>query len=127
MLLMPTAIRAVTEQTEQTYNLEPLGAGESQYGLFQHPRAPPLIVWRVPVGCDYSGFFVEVLNFLIGLQSFAGRNNDVISLDMGKCSEEFLRTLEPEEADLIRRLQRTMMCKVWNAEPDWKNYHFDSP
>ena len=62
------------------YNMNPLGDEESPYGFFQHPSAPPLIVWRVPVGCDYSGFFVEVLNFLIGLQSFAKRSNDVLYL-----------------------------------------------
>eukprot|EP00944_MAST-04C_sp_MAST-4C-sp1_P007443 g7443.t1 len=116
---MPTALRAV--MPEQTYNMEPLGGEESQYGLFQLPWASPLIVWRVPVGCDYSGFFVEVLNFLIGLQSFAGRKNDVISLDMGKCSEEFLRTLEPEEADLIRRLQENYEARYGMQNPDWKN------
>ena len=69
---------------------------------------------------------MEVLNFLIGLQSFAGRKNDVISLDMGKCSEEFLRTLEPEEADLIRRLQENYEARYGMQNPRLEKYHFDS-
>ena len=120
-MLMPTAIRAV--MPEQNYTMNPLGDEESPYGFVQHTWASPSIVWRVPVGCDYSGFFVEVLNFLIGLQHLSYRNNDALflALDMGKCSEAFLDTLEPGEAELIRLLQKNYEARYGIRNPDWKN------
>ena len=85
----------------------------------------PFLVWRVPIGCDYSGFFVEVLNFLIGLDNIT--NNDksnILHLDIGGCSNEFLETLEKREAILIKRLQKNYIERYENPtlqNPDWTN------
>ena len=58
------------------------------------------VEWRVPVGCGFSGFFVEVaLGFMLPLASSGS-----FRLLCGKCDEAFLTgQLTVKEADAIRR------------------------
>ena len=56
--------------------------------------------WRVPVGCDWSGFFTEVaLGFIPALHA-AGVHARLLS---GKCEDAWVRSqLEPKDADVLR-------------------------
>jgi len=58
------------------------------------------VEWRVPVGCGFSGFFVEVaLGFMLPLASSGS-----FHLLCGKCEEDFLTgQLTVREADAIRK------------------------
>ena len=58
------------------------------------------VEWRVPVGCGFSGFFVEVaLGFMLPLASSGS-----FRLLCGKCDEDFLTgQLTVKEADAIRK------------------------
>eukprot|EP00041_Stephanoeca_diplocostata_P009941 m.157102 g.157102 ORF g.157102 m.157102 type:complete len:492 (-) comp17962_c0_seq1:226-1701(-) len=61
------------------------------------------VVWRLPVGCDYSGFFVEVLGLLDAMDSILHPN---FYFDLGaKCSSAMLETLTEEERFVLTSLQ----------------------
>ena len=49
---------------------------------------PPALVWAAPIGCDYSGFFVEILSYLEGLGPFFTKERPGLFLSMGQCSQE---------------------------------------
>ena len=62
------------------------------------PLPPTVSVqWRTPVGCDYSGFFVETLTFAVGLSSLLPK----FHLDIGKCKETMLSTMTKRERDFL--------------------------
>ena len=48
------------------------------------------LVWGAPIGCDFSGFFVEILSYLIGLDSFLPAERGLF-VNIGDCSESFLK------------------------------------
>lgn len=61
------------------------------------------VVWRLPVGCDYSGFFVEVLGLLDAMDSLLYPN---FYFDLGaKCSDKMLETLTVDERVVLTYLQ----------------------
>lgn len=99
----------------------------SQVAVESIQQNRPFIVWRVPIGCDYSGFFVEVLNFLMGLDDIIKSEDELLHLDIGICSPKFLNTLAPREAKLIRKYQSnyikryTANQKSPPAMIDWTN------
>ena len=66
-------------------------------------KLPP-IVWAAPIGCDFSGFFVEVLSYMIGLADAVPPRR--IFFKLGDCSEAFLSSLGEKEASILRTLQR---------------------
>jgi hypothetical protein len=55
--------------------------------------------WRLPVGCDYSGFFVEMLGSLAELI----RRTGSVALNVGACSDAMLASLGPEEERAVRK------------------------
>eukprot|EP00038_Savillea_parva_P005019 m.146052 g.146052 ORF g.146052 m.146052 type:complete len:563 (-) comp11640_c0_seq2:106-1794(-) len=59
------------------------------------------VVWRLPIGCDFSGFFVEVLGLLPGLVNLLPR----FYLDIGHCEAAILNALEPRDRHLLTQLQ----------------------
>eukprot|EP00300_Choanocystis_sp_HF-7_P006076 c14464_g1_i1.p1 GENE.c14464_g1_i1~~c14464_g1_i1.p1 ORF type:complete len:493 (+),score=57.82 c14464_g1_i1:22-1479(+) len=63
----------------------------------------PAVVWYLPVGCDYNGFFVELLGYIVELSSQV-----TLAIHTGNCAEEMLSTLNPEEARVIRSLQSAL-------------------
>ena len=68
------------------------------------PDAPPVsfsLHWNVPVGCDWSGFFVEGLGFGVGLARAMG--DEDFALTIGKCSKEMLAQLTKAEQHLVTR------------------------
>ena len=70
-----------------------------------------------------QGFFIEVLNFLIGLDNIIKNGDELLHLDIGICSPKFLNTLAPSEAKLIHKLQSNYI-KRYTANPamiDWTN------
>ena len=96
---------------------------ENSHVSVESQQNRPFIVWRVPIGCDYSGFFIEVLNFLIGLDNIIKNGDELLHLDIGICSPKFLNTLAPSEAKLIHKLQSNYI-KRYTANPamiDWTN------
>ena len=66
------------------------------------------VEWRVPVGCDFSGFFVEVaLGFMPALARHDTASRSRFWLLTGECTEEFLReSLTHREATVYRALRR---------------------
>jgi glycosyltransferase involved in cell wall biosynthesis len=65
---------------------------------------PPVsfsLQWHLPVGCDWSGFFVEGLGFGVGLARAVGE--DAFALSVGACSEEMLAQLTEAEQRLVSR------------------------
>jgi hypothetical protein len=66
-------------------------AGEGPPGRFWE--------WRLPVGCDYSGFFLEMLGCLAELI----RRTSAVALNTGACSEAMLWSLAPGEERAVRR------------------------
>lgn len=61
---------------------------------------PLSVTWKLPVGCDFSGFFLEVLGYLVALEGKVPN----LGLDMGTCSEEMFGLLAPQEAEILRRV-----------------------
>jgi hypothetical protein len=55
-------------------------------------------MWQ-PVGCDFSGFFVELLGYLVPLSR---RSSVRFAVDLGACSDETLQQLLPDEAVALR-------------------------
>ena len=58
------------------------------------------VQWHLPIGCDYSGFFVEGLTFAVGLSSLLPN----FSLKVGACSDQMLDQATP--------LERAVLLKV---------------
>ncbi|KAK3235770.1 hypothetical protein CYMTET_54035 [Cymbomonas tetramitiformis] len=58
------------------------------------------VTWKLPVGCDFSGFFLEVLGYLVALEGKVPN----LGVDMGTCSEEMFGMLAPQEAEILRRV-----------------------
>lgn len=54
------------------------------------------VEWRIPIGCDFSGFFVEVA---LGYIPILKPRIAELYLLQTRCSEEFLSLLKPDEAD----------------------------
>eukprot|EP00959_Pyramimonas_sp_CCMP1952_P417471 8746419-Pyramimonas_sp.AAC.2 len=57
--------------------------------------------WKTPVGCDFSGFFVEVLGYIVALEARA----PAFRLDVGRCTEAMLEKVGLKEREVLRRLQ----------------------
>ena len=71
--------------------LLPVGAGHSGVA------AGKFWEWRLPVGCDFSGFFIEMLGCLAELI-----NQATVALNTGACSEAMLASLAPGEERAVR-------------------------
>eukprot|EP00240_Pyramimonas_obovata_P015252 CAMPEP_0118948510 /NCGR_PEP_ID=MMETSP1169-20130426/47967_1 /TAXON_ID=36882 /ORGANISM="Pyramimonas obovata, Strain CCMP722" /LENGTH=276 /DNA_ID=CAMNT_0006894961 /DNA_START=117 /DNA_END=944 /DNA_ORIENTATION=+ len=65
------------------------------------PKLQIPLEWKTPVGCDFSGFFVEVLGYIVALD----KRTPAFHLDIGQCSEDMLTKVGPEEREVLRRLQ----------------------
>lgn len=77
-----------------------LGLVEQEDGTCVDERRPK-VVWHLPVGCSFSGFFVEFLGYLVGgLDSYFD-----LSLRMGWCEDQFLDRLTKKEKALLGSLQ----------------------
>eukprot|EP00040_Diaphanoeca_grandis_P014888 m.75636 g.75636 ORF g.75636 m.75636 type:complete len:489 (-) comp24809_c0_seq2:64-1530(-) len=61
------------------------------------------IVWRLPVGCDFSGFFVEVLSVLPALAQKLPANS--LFFDMGECGSKMFNALPHDEATFLKTIQ----------------------
>ena len=59
------------------------------------------VEWILPVGCDFSGFFVELLGYIVELNS----RFDLAIRGLGVCTDSFLETLGPDEATALRAAQ----------------------
>ena len=64
--------------------------------------------WSVPVGCDWSGFFVEGLEFAKGLRPLLGSSGLSSSsspswfhLDVGPCDDAMLSAMSPAERAIL--------------------------
>lgn len=73
------------------------------------------VEWRLPIGCDYSGFFMEVvMGYLPGLHERrvkAGPDAAPrVVLLSGECDAAFLQGLEPADAEAYRA--------AWSSEAD---------
>ena len=84
------------------------------------------VVWRLPVGCDFSGFFVELLGYVVPLTAHPQLR---FAVDLGQCSAETLRQLAPREARALQEAQGRFDSSaaahvlVDHAEPcAWKQY-----
>ena len=79
-------------------------------GLVNGLEGPGLapLVWGAPIGCDFSGFFVEILAYLVGLNSlFPGKQE--LFVNLGVCSESFLQKLEAKESSVLKRAQNNFL------------------
>lgn len=58
-----------------------------------------IIHWVLPVGCDFSGFFVEMLGFIVSL---SGKVDNIL-VEVGDCSPSTLSHLSNEESAILKR------------------------
>ena len=82
-----------------------LGGGQFGFGS----DTPPL-VWYAGIGCDSSGFFNEIAALLSGLHPLLPR--DKLRVKIGKCSDQFLSTLIPQEARVLADLQKANLMET---------------
>jgi glycosyltransferase involved in cell wall biosynthesis len=80
--------------------------------LFLHlnqsePVDLPAVIWSAPIGCDSSGFFMEIVEILMGMAPFF--SDRMLFVDVGKCSSSFLKNLNTEESHLIQQLQNNFI------------------
>lgn len=61
----------------------------------------PPIIFMSHIGCDFSGFFMEIMGFVQGLKHFS---SDVY-LDIGKCANTFKSKLEGNESSAMSTAQ----------------------
>jgi glycosyltransferase involved in cell wall biosynthesis len=61
----------------------------------------PPIIFMSHIGCDFSGFFAEIMGFIQGMEKYTSN----VYLDIGKCSSTFLDKLEPAESLMISKAQ----------------------
>ena len=71
------------------------------------------LIWVVPVGCDFSGFLMEVLGYLVGLHEVLLSGE--LFVDVGQCSHAFLCQLEPSQSSCLQGLQESYQ----RTKPDW--------
>ena len=83
---------AAEHGSQNPTQLLPAGAGHSGVA------AGRFWEWRLPVGCDFSGFFIEMLGSLAELMNQAN-----VALNTGACSEAMLASLAPGEERAVRR------------------------
>ena len=62
----------------------------------------PTVRWELPVGCDFSGFFVETVTLLPELLR---RTEGTMQYKVGECSDETLDALPAEERTALLRAQ----------------------
>ena len=61
------------------------------------------VEWILPVVCDFSGFFVELLGYIVELNS---RFDPTLAIrGLSVCTDSFLETLGPDEATALRAAQ----------------------
>jgi len=60
-----------------------------------------VVDWKLPVGCDWSGFFVEMLGYIPELE----RRVRKLILSSGKCGQGMLGQLTQEESKVVSRSQ----------------------
>ena len=113
VLLMPNVCSLVC-----TSVLALFGSIATVGGDITHTNEIPLaMVWAAPIGCDYSGFFVEILSYLVGLEPFFTKEGPGLFLSMGQCSSSLLLSLDKEERAVLERVQRSFV----KYPPRWKD------
>lgn len=73
----------------------------------------PPVVWRAPIGCDISGFFIEILAFFKGLVPFF--EEEKLFLDIGRCSR--FKTFTDRDTSLLQTLQASFA----KDPPKWED------
>lgn len=68
---------------------------------FTEPSSTLLsVLWHTPIGCDFSGFFVELLGVIVALDPHVN-----LRLDIGFCSPSMVAQLSPNEGAVLSRIQ----------------------
>ena len=89
-------------------SVEKPSTASSEYSLSQ-------VVWSVPVGCDWSGFFSEGLDFAVGLSRALGPEK--FSLNTGHCGSDMLNQMTPEQVKMFLRWQEKSVVAGRGAIP----------
>lgn len=74
------------------------------------------ILVRAPIGCDSSGFFNEILSLVVGLRRIIDDEKRLF-VEIGKCTDVFLSSLEQHEALTLKVLQRNFE----EFQSSWEN------
>jgi glycosyltransferase involved in cell wall biosynthesis len=87
--------------------------------------ATTAVVWHAPVGCDFSGFFMESLTFAVGLSSLLQN----FHFDVGQCTSHMLSQLSSVERDVLVQSQSTPQTSpgvlILHKLPQ-QNYHIST-
>lgn len=92
--LRPRLANAVLGHTEKRSSSQLWADASAKHGNVS-------VVWRAAIGCDFSGFFVEVLGLLPALIAHIPR----FYLDIGQCTPAMLASLEPAESAMVGAVQ----------------------
>jgi hypothetical protein len=97
---VPESTSSIPESTsslpESTSYIAKQDTHEADKHLLQNP-----LWWKTPVGCDFSGFFVELLGYIVELE----KRVPSFHLDTGRCSADMLAKVGPIEGEALQRLQ----------------------
>ena len=80
------------------------------------PGCATTVHWSVPIGCDWSGFFVEFLGYLTAL---ATTGPTLRASHQMECKDEILGSMQPDERQLLERAQldpRDIQVQVQHAQ-----------
>ena len=95
-------------------------AARVELGQWEVPGKDTKVVvyWRLPVGCDFNGFFVEALNVGSALEDLLDETGDSLVVDIGDCEDAMLERVGARDAKWLSWMEdkRERTQKWWRKE-----------
>lgn len=79
-----------------------------------------VVYWRLPVGCDFNGFFVEAMNVASELEDLLDVTGDSLVMDVGDCDDSMFELVGERDAKWLSWMEdkRDRTWAWWKKE--WK-------